>query len=514
MPKLMRKGGAMMGVKTRIGTLAVAGVVATSMALSTPASAAAPVKRYAVPKGTAYRTKALWSVGQRVPQWGHPGGRYQMVGIPDGLGAQSHGDSVRVYMNHEFTQDVESEPIIGEPLNRGAFVSKLKLNGSSEVTAADRAYDTVYQENTLVGPAAQIDNSTPAFARLCSGYLALPFNTGFDQPIYFTNEESTGEETFDGRGGQSVAVFDNEAHTLPKLGHFSKENTLVMPHTGRSTVILSLEDGPSSPDSQLYLYIGQKEEGAESVLSRNGLDNGNLYVFASTTPDMNDESTFLEGAIEGGWIEIPGAETMNDEELEVASDAAGAFGFVRIEDGSFSKTNSRDFFFATTGGNADYGNSLGRLYHLRFDGSNPLEAASLEIVYNADPIVHAGGDVAIAPDNLDVSKRYLMIQEDGTDFGRLVLGALGRDGSIWRFKLRPGPRPVVASSARRVVRLNPPGRDGTLVLPGVWESSGIIDSSGPLSAGSWLFDVQAHSPTEAPGLNTEEDGQLLIMTPR
>jgi hypothetical protein len=30
---------------------------------------------------------------------------------------------------------------------------------------------------------------------------------------------------------------------------------------------------------------------------------------------------------------------------------------------------------------------------------------------------------------------------------------------------------------------------------------------------TWLFDVQAHSPTAAPAPNTVEDGQLLMMVP-
>ena len=49
------------------------------------------------------------------------------------------------------------------------------------------------------------------------------------------------------------------------------------------------------------------------------------------------------------------------------------------------------------------------------------------------------------------------------------------------------------------------------VGPGVWETSGIIDTAGLFGAGTWLFDVQAHSPTPAPKPNTVEDGQLLLL---
>ena len=52
------------------------------------------------------------------------------------------------------------------------------------------------------------------------------------------------------------------------------------------------------------------------------------------------------------------------------------------------------------------------------------------------------------------------------------------------------------------------------VGPGVWETSGIIDSSGLFGNGSWLYDVQAHPPTTAPGPGTVEDGQLVLMERR
>src|SRR5207342_3455009 len=104
---------------------------------------------------------------------------------------------------------------------------KYILDGQGNAVSGERAYDAVYEENTFVGPAAQSDNATPAFGRFCSGFLGGP-PQGLDRWIYFTNEESTAPTTFDALGGQSVAIFDNQIHALPKLGHFSKENTLVM----------------------------------------------------------------------------------------------------------------------------------------------------------------------------------------------------------------------------------------------------------------------------------------------
>lgn len=98
-----------------------------------------------------------------------------------------------------------------------------------------------------------------------------------------------------------------------------------------------------------------------------------------------------------------------------------------------------------------------------------------------------------------------MIQEDGTAQSRPVMAAKNRDGSIWRLDLDND------YAASRVIELDPPGRDGVAVLPGVWETSGIIDASEFFGNDSWLSVVQAHSPTAAPAPNTVEDGQLFLM---
>jgi hypothetical protein len=453
---------------------------------------------------------------------GTPGQEYRMVGIPDGLGAHPNGDGTStLFMNHELGFTAQSEPVVGGPKNRGAIVSQWILDHDGDPVAGKRAYDWIYDENTFLGPAPEVGNEAQMprqLARFCSGFLAGPAN-GFDRPVYLTNEESTSPDTFDGKGGLSVAIFNGELHTLPKLGRYSKENTVVQPTQGRRTVIFSTEDGPATLDNQLYMYIGEKDQSADaSVLARNGLDNGKLYVFRSLDPERNSERTFTSGSVTGKWVQIPNAETLTDAELEAASDAAGAMTFVRPEDGAFNPTNPNEFFFDTTGSSsgADDGvNELGRLYSLRLNPSDPVKPATLSIVYNADTVVAAGGDIAISPDNIGVSGRYLMINEDGTTESRAVMAAKGRDGSIWRFDLVRGRVGVDASTATRVAQLDPPGRDNVAVGPGVWETSGIIDASALFGADSWLSDVQAHPPTTPPGGSTVtvEDGQLFLMRP-
>jgi hypothetical protein len=500
-------------------------VLAAAMAsvAAVAAMASTAVKPYVVPVGNQYEVDALLSVDDKVPLLGGaPGQQYRMIGIPDGLGAHPNGDgTATLYMNQELGSSVQSEPIVGGTKNRGAIVSKWILDEDGDPIAGKRAYDWVYEENTLRGPAANVGNTTPAFARFCSAFLAGP-EQGFDRWIYLTNEESDGSDTFDGRGGLSVAVFENELHTLPGLGRYAKENTVVQPTRSTHTVIFALEDGPATLDNQLYMYVGKQDRAANaSVLARNGLDNGSVYVFRSLDPSLNSERTFTSSSVTGEWVEIPGVESMSAAQLEAASDAAGAMTFVRPEDGAFNPHNPNELFFDTTGSSsgADNGvNELGRLYSLRLHPGNPLKPATLTIVYNADTIVGAGGDIGISPDNIGVSSEYLMINEDGTTESRATMAAKGRDGSIWRLNLVKGPVSAVgvdASTATRVAELDPPGRDGVPVNPGVWETSGIIDVSAIFGPDTWLSDVQAHSPTAAPGGSavTVEDGQLFLLRP-
>ncbi|MBA2383961.1 MAG: DUF839 domain-containing protein [Actinobacteria bacterium] len=491
-------------------------VTATLIVLGVAGAAAAGIgiiRPYAVGVDGGYYTQRLLSVGDTVPESSDPTRQYQMIGIPDGLGAHKGDRGTRiVYMNHELGNTVTSEPVLGEPLNRGAFVSKLTLDRKGKVLSGERAYDTVYLGDTLIGPAAAVGNATPGFARFCSGFLAGP-SEGFDRYIYLAGEESSGPGTFDGRGGLAAAIFDNEAHALPYLGHFAWENALVQPHTGKWTVIMGMEDGPASQDpaqsnSQLYMYVGEKDRSkGASVLERNGLTGGTLYVFRSQDPARNSEASFLNGSVQGEWVAIPNVHLLTDAQLEIASDARNAMIFARPEDGAFNPNEDDEYFFVTTGEGA--GNALGRLYSLALDGQDPTGPATLTIVYNADQIVAGGGDIAISPDNIDASRDHLMIQEDGTTTSRAVMASKRRDGSIWRFDLDQDG--VDVSSALRIVELNQPGRDRVPVGPGVWETSGIIDAAKLYGKDSWLFVVQAHSPTTAPRPNTVEDGQLLLL---
>jgi Bacterial protein of unknown function (DUF839) len=467
--------------------------------------------------GTGFTTEPLLTVGETVPVTGSPGERYQMVGIPDGLGAVRGRPGVtRVFMNHELNQSTESRPYADRAaFQRGAFISEYRLARDGSVLSGQRAFDTVYQDDTLVGPAAETTNSTPAFSRFCSGFMAGR-KTGFDRPIYLTGEETASGATFNPAGGQTVAVFDREIHALKDFGYFARENTVVAPGTGKRTVAFALEDGPQTPDSQLYMYVGKKQKNG-TVLQRNGLVGGDLWVFASDDPANNSEATFNNGTLDGHWVKL--ADATNAADQEAKADAAGAFAFVRIEDGAFGQSKKR-FNFVTTGESADQTiNRLGANYRLRFDPNKDPEDQNpkLSVVYNADQIDAANQDGPFSPDNLDTLHSLQAIQEDGTTPSRLEMGARNRDGSIWLVDGSfTSDTPTSFPPRTRIAELtgSTGGQlDPTPRYPGIWESSGIIDAKRFFTGRRLVFllDVQAHESVPPRPAETVEDGQLLLL---
>jgi hypothetical protein len=190
-----------------LGLFAVAAAAAVTAA---GAPADTSVKDYVAPVGGAYAVGALFSANDKVPEASNPGLFYRMVGIPDGLGAMPNGNGTStLYMNHEVGYAATSSPVVdgaGNPVGpayRGAVVSKWTLDADGNPTKGERAYDTIWEENTLLGPAPDTSNVAQMprqFGRFCSGGLHGT-SDGYDRPIYFANEEVGAAESFDGKAG-------------------------------------------------------------------------------------------------------------------------------------------------------------------------------------------------------------------------------------------------------------------------------------------------------------------------
>jgi hypothetical protein len=177
-------------IKTMIALLAAS---TATWLTAAPASAVGP---YVEPIGSAYQITPILSVADQVPETSDPSRQYQMVGIPDGLGAYARPDgTIVLLMNHELTKRTMSEPLVDGPLNRGAFISRFILSQDGTVLSGERAYDTVFDETAGTSfPAADSTNSSPDFTRFCSASLAGP-ESGFDRPLYFAGEEAGAPDT-------------------------------------------------------------------------------------------------------------------------------------------------------------------------------------------------------------------------------------------------------------------------------------------------------------------------------
>ena len=140
-------------VLAAVGAAVLVGAAAATAAI-------APIKEYTVPLTPEYTIRKIISVGDTVPETSDPTKQYQMVGIPDGLGAHAQPGRARprVFMNHELPAATLSEPVLGDPINRGAIVSKLTLDANGNVLSGERAYDWVFHENVFHGPAPEVGN--------------------------------------------------------------------------------------------------------------------------------------------------------------------------------------------------------------------------------------------------------------------------------------------------------------------------------------------------------------------
>jgi secreted PhoX family phosphatase len=400
-----------------------------------------------------------------------------------------------------------------------------------------------------------MSNAT-AFTRFCSGSFAGREH-GMDRPLFFTNEESeTGH--YDAAGSQTVVVADGKMYTVPDLGRLTRETTIVQPRRDALTVVLSSEDGPTGINtvSYVYMYVGTKQRRSNSVLDKNGLTNGKIYVLCGDAAQHN-EGTFTSGSLATKWVEIPNAATLTEEALTIQADILGGFGFIRVEDIEFDpKQPTRSMFLATTGGSGP--NRLGRLYELTMNPLNPIANGTLNVVYNSDTVSYSGAavgrltapitgslgtytpgtigttDYPVSVDNIAVSKDFIVICEDRNSPADAVFANFARNGGVWTLNRNAAYAAKLQSTFNYAYVQT---RDtSTGHIAGLWESSGVVTSDAIFGPGTFVINVQGHlgsggtarmrsniaKPAHLGGgtytkaeaqAEFTEDGQLLIMRP-
>jgi len=171
-------------------------------------------------------TRSILTVGD-TPQ----GSSYQMVGIPDGLGAYDNGDGTfTLLMNHELGSSVGAVRAHGA---KGAFVSKWVIEKSSLRVLSGS--DLIQYVFTAKSDGTYNDDSAVAFNRFCSADLAPrtafwngSTGKGYDGRIFLNGEESGAE-------GRAFAHFATgtaagNSNELPYLGRFGWENAVAHPN--------------------------------------------------------------------------------------------------------------------------------------------------------------------------------------------------------------------------------------------------------------------------------------------
>ena len=397
--------------------------------------------------------------------------------IPDGLGAYQTADGLVLFANHEIT----SGGVGGHFKN--ARVSRLVLDPAT-VSVKSGAYAITGQRTSgaPVGPLVQ---------RLCSATFngsAEAFIPGW----FFTGEESFTATT----GGMQLAVKNDgsEVRQLPWLGRIAHENYVAVPGFGNKFVLLGTDDNNGA--SELYMFVANSAAG---VLA----GDGKLFAFASDQPIHSGNMTPGQ-TITGQFLEIADP-TALPAALQTEADNLGDHGampFVRLEDIDYSRSPDETgpaVYFVDTGNDLTSGRTAGKvnvqctpapcdragsIYRMELNASSPTTGAKLTLLARSRGV--AAGDWA-SPDNISVSRKSLMLQEDPAYSG------FNRPERMWNFKLKHGGG---LGEARAVVELETQRFTGVVCSEptgSCWESSGVIDASDWLGEGTWLFDVQAHT---------------------
>ena len=246
---------------------------------------------------------------------------FRFESIPDGISVSPHGQRrVDLYVNHE-TSKVPFPYVTAAPSASNSEsdfdnsqVSLLSLNAAGRVLDGSFAID-----------------SGGGFQRFCSNYLATS-KEGFDQDIFFTNEESPdyvfrqenswpppiGDPAEEENG--VVLALDpstGDYQTIYGMGRHNHENNVAIPGFDE-LVVLSGDDtftsgpltippgGPNTEtsaasQSQLYSYIASD---TDELLA----DDGDLWAFVSDDASFDDYYDFTPGSthsVSGHFIEVP-----------------------------------------------------------------------------------------------------------------------------------------------------------------------------------------------------------------
>ncbi|MEY4178345.1 MAG: hypothetical protein RLY70_1919 [Planctomycetota bacterium] len=448
---------------------------------------------YLLPTQTNVELRPIVTVGDSAPKTG--GGTYNMVGIPDGMGAYDNGDGTfTVLMSHELQSTAGIPRAHG---SAGAFVSKWTLNKDDySVVSASDLIQTVQLYDSVTDT---FQAQTTAFSRFCSSDLPLPsafFNAatglGTTEQIFMAGEETTEGRLF------GTVVSSGTAYELDFLGKFAWENAVASPFAQNKTIVMGLDDssrtfsseGATTP-SEVYVYVGQKRATGNPV-ERAGLLGGTTFGVRVGLPGAYDAN---EGTVVSGErFELASLGDVSDltaAQLQSNSTANTITQFRRVEDGHWDPQRPSRFYFLTT----DTFGGSSRMWALDFDDiTRPELGGVISIVID--------GAAATSPvemmDNMTVaSNGTIVIQEDP-----------GNQAYLAKIYTYSPATNILTQAAQHNPEYFVSGVNPAKFLTQDEETSGVIDVSHILGKGHFIVNVQAHK--SIPG-ELVEHGQLLVM---
>jgi hypothetical protein len=432
---------------------------------------------YVIPTNPLVTTQSLLTAGDAV-------GGYVFAGTPDGVGAYDNGDGTfTVLINHEFGNTAGAAHTHNASLGvngHGAFVSKWVIDKSTlqVVSGGDLIHTLVLNGSTSLNLNRLCSADLPAV----SAFFDAATGVGTTDRIFMNGEESAGGRVF---GNVATGALAGTSYELPLLGKFAHENVVANPFAQGKTIVAGTDD--STPGG-VYMYVGTKTA-AGSPVDRAGLTNGINYGIqvAGVAAESRDFGLAAAG---------PGVTTSGRFSLV---NGAGTL-FLRPEDGAWDPSRPNDFYFVTTDRFDQVQDGLGaqagrsRLWRLRFDDlTDPTAGGAIEMMLDGSE----GGNMF---DNIAVDGNgRILIQED--------VGNSPHNGKVWLYE--------IATDRLVQVARHDPARFGDIGLSAAApfnqdeESSGVLDVSGILGAGTYLLVDQAHYSINDP--RVVEGGQLLVM---
>jgi Bacterial protein of unknown function (DUF839) len=466
---------------------AVVAVAAVAAVETGPSSTHSP---YVIPSQSDVSTVSLLTVGDNVPGTDGDGPGYQMVGIPDGLGAfKSGGDTFTVLMNHELR---EANGITRDHGAIGAFVSKWTI--AADTLEVIEGEDLIKQVVLAPGGVYGAPQKGVLLGRLCSG--DLPQRSAFDHAksgkgypgrLYLNGEEV-------GNEGRAFAhTLSGTSYELPSLGKMSWENVVANPGTGNKTVVVGLDD---STPGQVFVYVGEKRRTGNPV-ERAGLVGGTLYGVKAVGYPV-EPATGIPSGTPFELVEIEDAHLKTGSVIDSESRALGVTDFNRPEDGAWDPSRRDKFYWVTTDRpKASGGNS--RLW--RFDFKNPRKPEK-------------GGTIDMLLDGSEGQEMLDNMTVD--DHGRVLInedpGNNPIPARIWSYEIRSDT--LIAIAAQKQAHGPEPNPAYTGYTTNDEETSGMIPADDILGVGWYLLDSQIHDTTIPSATDRQklvEKGQLLAL---